>query len=103
ERFDRDYEPPTTISAVLERRLRHVPPEARDILGVASLIGRQFRASDVKRITSAEIEPRAVDEAVRAAAGLALCRAEDDECTFVHDIIRDHLESTVAEARRPAL
>jgi tetratricopeptide (TPR) repeat protein len=107
ERFGRDYEPPTTIASVLERRLQHVPARARDILGVASLIGRQFHISDLKRIAGAEIgaeiDAGDVDEAVRQAVDLSLGRADGDECTFVHDVIRDHLESTVAAARRPAL
>jgi serine/threonine protein kinase/tetratricopeptide (TPR) repeat protein len=103
ERFDRDYEPPTSVSAVLERRLRHVPDRAREVLGIASLIGRQFRISDLKRITAPEIDGRGVDDAVREAVELSLCRADDDDCGFVHDVIRDHFESTVSKANGPDL
>jgi serine/threonine protein kinase/tetratricopeptide (TPR) repeat protein len=103
ERFDRDYEPPTTIAAVLERRLRHVAPRAREVLGVASLFGRQFRISDLARVTAPEHAASDVADAVREAVALSLCRADHDDCAFVHDVIRDHLETTVPAARGPVL
>ena len=103
ERFDRDYEPPTSVSAVLERRLQHVPEQAREVLGIASLIGRVFRISDLKRIAAPEQGVRDVEEAVGQAVDLSLCRVDNDECTFVHDVIRDHFETTVPAARGPDL
>ena len=103
DQFDRDYEPPTSVSAVLERRLRHVPERAKEVLGIASLIGRQFRISDLKRITAPEIDARGVADAVREAVELSLCRADDDDCGFVHDVIRDHFVATVPSSRGPDL
>jgi tetratricopeptide (TPR) repeat protein len=103
ERFDRDYEPPTSISAVLERRLRHVPDAPRAVLAIASLIGRQFRISDLTRVAAPELAAREVDDAVREAVDLSLCRIDRDECTFVHDVIRDHFVTTVPAARDPEL
>ena len=103
ERFDRDYEPPTSISAVLERRLRHVPPHPREVLAIASLVGRQFRITDLIRIAAPELAAREVKNAVRDAVDLSLCRAEGGECWFVHDVIRDHFVSTVPAARAPEL
>ena len=99
ERFDRDYEPPTSVSGVLERRLRHVAARAREVLGIASLIGRQFRISDLQRITAPETATQDVEDAVREAVELSLCRVDRDDCAFVHDVIRDHLETTVPAAR----
>src|SRR6185436_9326540 len=87
----------------LERRLWHVAPRAYEVLGIASLLGRQFRLSDLRRITAPEIDGREVDDAVREAVALSLCRADRDDCAFVHDMIRDHLETTVPVARSPEL
>ena len=103
DRFGRDYEPPTSVSSVLERRLEHVPERVRDILGIASLLGRQFRRSALREVAAPDIRAHEVDAAVREAVDLALCRADQDECVFVHDVIRDHLETTVPIERRPAL
>jgi hypothetical protein len=103
ERFDRDYEPPTSVSAVLERRLLHVPARAREVLGIASLVGRQFRISDLQQIAAPETDAQGVEDAVHEAVELSLCRAERDECGFVHDVIRDHFVSTVPAARGPEL
>jgi len=103
ERFARDYKPPTSVSAVLERRLQHVPEWAREVLGIASLIGRVFRISDLKQIAAPELEARDVEDAVRQAVDLSLCRADNDECTFVHDVIRDHFKTIVPAARGPEL
>ena len=103
ERFDRDYEPPTSISAVLERRIRHLPARARDALAIASLIGRRFRISDVVEIAAPELTCAEVEGAVRDAVELSLCRTERDECWFVHDVIRDHVATTVPAERGPEL
>jgi len=103
ERLARDYVPPTSVSAVLERRLQHVPEWAREVLGIASLIGRGFRISDLKQIAAPELEARDVEDAVRQAVDLSLCRADNDECTFVHDVIRDHFKTIVPPARGPDL
>jgi tetratricopeptide (TPR) repeat protein len=103
ERFDRGYVPPTTVASVLERRLEHVPARARDVLGIASLVGRQFRVADLHRVAGPEIGAPEVDLAVREAIELSLCTLDRDECVFVHDVIREHLETTVPTARRPDL
>ena len=103
ERFDRDYEPPTSVSAVIERRLRHVPERAKQVLGIASLIGRQFRLSDLTRIAAPESDARGVEDAVREAVELSLCRADGDDCGFVHDVIRDHFVATVPRTSGPEL
>ena len=103
ERFDLDYEPPTSISAVLERRIRHVAERGREVLAIASLIGRQFRISDLADIAAPDLAAPEVEAAVREAVDLALCRAHRDECWFVHDVIRDHFVALVPAERGPAL
>ncbi|HEX7838376.1 MAG TPA: hypothetical protein VF469_12965, partial [Kofleriaceae bacterium] len=103
ERFGHDYEPPTSISGVLERRIRHVPARAREVLAIASLVGRQFRISDLAAIAAPEIPAPEVEAAVREADELALCRTHRDECWFIHDVIRDHFVTTVPDERAPEL
>lgn len=102
ERFDRGYVPPTSVASVLERRLDHLTPSARHILGIASLIGRQFSIPDLVQIATPEVDPAAVDEAIQLALELSLCSADHDACAFVHDVIRDHLETTVTPDRTAA-
>lgn len=103
QQFDAGYAPPTSVASVLERRLRNLPQAAIDVLGIASLVGRQFSVADIKQIAAPDLDAASVDDAVLLAQELALCKATDDTCCFVHDLIRDHLETTVAVNRIPRL
>jgi tetratricopeptide (TPR) repeat protein len=96
--FD-DYQPPSSVSAVLERTLEQLRSDARAVLGVAALIGRQFQLSDV--VGLGLFAAAAVHAAVDAAAAHLLCRADGDKITFAHDTVREHLESTVSPGRLP--
>lgn len=103
DHFDRGYAPPTSVASVLERRLGHLTASALDVLGIASLVGRQFSIADLKEVATPEVDAAAVDAAIGQALELSLCSTEQDACTFVHDVIRDHLETTVAPDRMRTL
>jgi tetratricopeptide (TPR) repeat protein len=96
-----DYQPPSSVSAVLERTFEQLDTASRSVLGVGALIGRQFQMSDV--IGLGLFDDAAVRAAVAAAARHHLCRADGDRITFAHDTVREHLESTVPLARLPEL
>ncbi len=97
ERSFDDYQPPSSVSAVLERTLEQLRHDERAVLGVAALIGRQFHLSDV--IGLGLYAAAAVHAAVDDAARHLLCRADGDRITFAHDTVREHLESTVSPGR----
>jgi tetratricopeptide (TPR) repeat protein len=94
------YEPPDSVATVLERALRRLPPSSLAILAGAALMGRQFSVSDLHALEASRPD---VDEALRNAAHQGLCRLTGDVCTFVHDTIREQLESSLPAARLPEL
>jgi tetratricopeptide (TPR) repeat protein len=94
------YEPPDSVATVLERALRRLPAPSLSILAGAALMGRQFSITDLHALEASRAE---VDESLREAARLGLCRLTGDVCTFVHDTIREQLESGLSAARLPDL
>jgi hypothetical protein len=91
------YEPPDSVSMVLERVLRRLPARLAQVLSSAALIGRQFTLTELRALG---LHPaNDVTEAVVESERLSLCRVEGDVCTFVHDTIREHLASAAAPAR----
>jgi tetratricopeptide (TPR) repeat protein len=91
------YEPPDSVSMVLERVLRRLPPHATQVLSSAALIGRVFT---VPELAALELYPAAdIAEAVAESERLWLCRVDGDTCTFVHDTIREHLANAAAPER----
>jgi hypothetical protein len=91
------YEPPDSVSMVLERVLRRLPARLAQVLSSAALIGRQFTVTELRALGLHP--PSDVVEAVAESERLWLCRVEGDVCTFVHDTIREHLASSAAPAR----
>jgi tetratricopeptide (TPR) repeat protein len=91
------YEPPDSVSMVLERVLRRLPARLAQVLSSAALIGRQFTLTDLKALGLHP--PEDVLDAVSESERLWLCRVEGDACTFVHDTIREHLASAAAPER----
>jgi tetratricopeptide (TPR) repeat protein len=96
-----DYQPPSSVSAVLERTLQHLGSDERAVLAVAALIGRQFQLTDV--VGLGLFAAPAVRAAVDAAVHHHLCRADGDKITFAHDTVREHLEPTVPPAQLPTI
>jgi tetratricopeptide (TPR) repeat protein len=96
-----EYEPPDSVSTVLQRALRRLDPAVRDVLAAAALIGRQFLITDLRMLGL--FEHRDIDAALRAAERHCLCRVTHDVGSFVHDTIREHLEGTVPAARLPEI
>jgi hypothetical protein len=109
ERSFGDYEPPDSVSAVLQRALRRLETGVRDVLAAAALIGRQFSVTDLRLLDLFDDDE--IDAAMHASQQQCLCRVtgQGDGATrqeigsFVHDTIREHLESSVPAARLPEI
>jgi eukaryotic-like serine/threonine-protein kinase len=96
-----DYQAPETVAVVLERNLEALEVGQRRILGVASMLGRQFRVADVTAIGVASTEE--VEEALAAAARHHLMRRDGDRCLIAHDTVAAQLMTGVPEAERPEI
>ncbi|WP_229075898.1 BTAD domain-containing putative transcriptional regulator [Actinoplanes sp. DH11] len=95
---------PTTVRAVIERRLRHLDPATRELLTTAAVIGRSFDVGvlgDVSGRTPLQLAG-ALDPA--AAAGI-LAPDEESPSTwaFAHALVQDTLAAVTGPMRRAAL
>jgi DNA-binding SARP family transcriptional activator len=95
---------PQGVHAVIERRLRHISKRTRHSLGLASILGRDFR-TDLLAAMSERREDELLemlDEAFDARLiGAAPGRAE--RLRFSHVLIRDVLYADLSPLRRAAL
>lgn len=95
------YEPPDSVSRVLQRTLGLLPPGVLRVLRAAALLGRQFRAEDLSELGL--FGAGEVESALAEAEAHWLCRPEAEKWLFVHDVIRESLEASVPVAELPEI
>lgn len=95
------YSPPSSVADVLSRRLLGLDARTREVVAVATLLGRSFRHSDLTQLGlfSAQEVAAAISEAEQQ----SLCVNVNDVCTFVHDTIREQAERLIESARLPEI
>ena len=83
---------------MLDTRLAHLTPGARELVGLAAAVGRDF---SLDLITEAsDLEPDAVVHAVDELWRYRILRESGDGYDFSHDLLRDHAYADVTPARR---
>jgi DNA-binding CsgD family transcriptional regulator len=103
---DRDHPPITTVAgrslqAVVEAHLRSLSQPTAELLKVASVLGHEFRATELSELTgrpSAQLLP-AIEEAVTG--GILL--EESRRLAFDHDLFRQVLYSAIPGSLRRSL
>ena len=91
---------PVTLRAVLGARIDALSPDAREVLGIASVIGMRFRTDMVAGLLDRPLEPGVLKELVVS----ALIRpAEGNRWRFAHALIRDAAYSGLLASRRREL
>jgi predicted ATPase len=91
---------PVTLRAVLGARIDAVSPAARELLGIASVIGIRFRADMVAGLVGRPLEPAVLQELID---GALIRRAEGDRWRFAHPLIRDAAYSGLLASRKREL
>jgi class 3 adenylate cyclase len=91
---------PVTLRAVLGARIDALPPDAREALGVASVIGMRFDQARIEGLTGAAMAPGTL-ERVADAGLVALDR--DGTWRFSHPLIHDTAYAGVLASRRRQL
>lgn len=92
---------PVTLRAVLGARIDALDREARDVLGVASVIGIRFDVQGVAALLGVPPPAPAVME--RLADAALIVRGEDDDWRFAHALIHDAAYEGLLASRRRAL
>jgi DNA-binding SARP family transcriptional activator/tetratricopeptide (TPR) repeat protein len=91
---------PESVKEVIEQRLRRLSPRCRDVLEVASVLGREFQVELVERLSGVDAPSLLVllDEAegarIIAEAGLP------GRQRFTHAVVRDTLYDALPRSRR---
>ena len=91
---------PVTLRAVLGARIDALPPPAREVLGVASVVGISFRPSIVEELLDGPVEARTFDHLADSAL---IAPGDDDHWRFAHALIHDAAYAGLLASRRRAL
>jgi predicted ATPase len=95
---------PQSVRDVIARRLTHLSDECNRVLGLASVLGREFSIPAVGRLASVSEEELldTLDEAM-AARVVSDIPGTPDRLRFTHVLVRDTLYEALANARRVRL
>jgi predicted ATPase len=91
---------PVTLRAVLGARIDGLPPDAREVLGVASVIGITFRPADVADLIDRPLETAAFDH---LADSSLIAPHDDEQWRFSHALVRDAAYAGMLASRRRLL
>jgi class 3 adenylate cyclase/DNA-binding NarL/FixJ family response regulator len=96
-----DDELPRGLRATVVRRVQSLPPEAVDLLRLASLLGRSFTLADLATVAG----QRVVDVAARLqpTVDAAVVTGSGDTLSFRHDVLREAIYDDMAPAIRTDL
>jgi adenylate cyclase len=88
---------PVTLRAVLGARIDALPSDAREVLGVASVIGITFHPAVVEELLDGPLEPAALDH---LAAGALIVPHDEGRWRFAHALIHDAAYAGLLASRR---
>jgi class 3 adenylate cyclase len=91
---------PVTLRAVLGARIDALPPDARELLGVASVIGITFHPSDVTELIDRPVDGSAFDHLVESSL---ITPQDEEQWRFGHALIRDAAYAGMLSSRRRML
>ena len=95
---------PATIQQVVERRIERLPKDLREVLSVASVIGRIFESRELEVLTDddADVED-AIDRLILDGLIEEERESRGDRLTFSSGVVRDVLYGELSRRRRRAL
>ncbi len=94
---------PATIQQAVEKRMERLPQELRDLLSVASVLGKTFDARDVETLAETKSLDDAIDRLMREGILEEERESRGDRLTFASGIVRDVLYGALARRKRRSL
>jgi predicted ATPase len=91
---------PITLRAVLGARIDALDPDAREAVGVASIIGIRFREDQLERLLDGQLRPGVLGRLAQEAIVVPL---EDGEWRFAHPLIHDAAYAGLLASQRRVL
>ncbi len=91
---------PWTVAHSIRTRVGALPPESRELLGVATVVGRSIPADFLVAITARTAQQEeALVSALEAACAAGLLAMQGGDCQFTHDLIREVILADLGQSR----
>jgi ABC-type transport system substrate-binding protein/serine/threonine protein kinase len=94
---------PATIQQAVEKRIERLPEELREILSIASVIGKAFDSRDLVLLAGAKDVEDAIDRLVDEGLLEEERESRGDRLTFSSGVVRDVLYSAISRRKRRSL
>jgi ABC-type transport system substrate-binding protein len=94
---------PATIQQAVERRIERLPEELREILSIASVIGKAFDSRDLEVLAGAKDVEGAIDRLIEEGLLEEERESRGDRVAFASGVVRDVLYGAVTRRKRRSL
>jgi ABC-type transport system substrate-binding protein/serine/threonine protein kinase len=94
---------PATIQQAVERRIERLPEDLREILSIASVIGKAFDSRDLEALAGAKEVEDAIDCLVDEGLLEEERESRGDRLTFSSGVVRDVLYGAISRRKRRSL
>ena len=94
---------PATIQQAVERRIERLPEELREILSIASVIGKAFDSRDLEALAGVKDVEDAIDRLVEEGLLEEERESRGDRLAFSSGVVRDVLYGAITRRKRRSL
>ncbi len=94
---------PATIQQAVEKRIERLPEELREILSLASVVGRSFDVRDLEALAGEKDVEDAIDRLVEEGLLEEERESRGDRLTFSSGVVRDVLYGAISRRKRRSL
>ena len=94
---------PETIQQAVEARIERLPEDVRDVLSIASVLGKSFEFKDLESVSEAKSLDEAIDRLVKEGILEEERESRGDRLAFAIGIVRDVLYGALSRRRRRTL
>jgi ABC-type transport system substrate-binding protein/predicted ATPase len=94
---------PATIQQVVEKRIVGLPADQRDLLAVASIIGRSFDAREVEALAEGRESDETIDRLIQQGLIEEVRESRGDRLSFSSGVVRDVLYGGLSRRKRRSL
>lgn len=94
---------PATIQQAVEKRIERLPEELREILSLASVVGKSFDFRDLEALAAEKDVEDAIDRLVEEGILEEERESRGDRLTFASGVVRDVLYGAISRRKRRSL
>ncbi len=94
---------PATIQQAVEKRIERLPEELREILSIASVIGKAFDFRDLEALAGTQDVEEAIDRLVEEGLLEEERESRGDRLNFASAVVRDVLYSAISRRKRRSM